>query len=216
MVYLINLCMMQSQISKQLCLFLPHLSWYNLTIEPNTIFYSKPPVLPDDDHIFEIEQAGTALLQESGFDHYETSAFAQADHHCLHNLNYWEFGDYIGIGAGAHGKITATDLSIIRYSKKRMPNSYRQAHDLKNDFIAEIREVSAHEIPFEFLLNALRLRKGFTKELFQARTGINIDCIKTSLLQAKEKGLLKETNNYFTPTTLGRRFLNELLQLFMP
>lgn len=201
----------------------PHLSWYNLTLEPNTIFYSKPPMLPNEDLIWHIQEEGLALLQSAGFEHYEVSAFAKPGHQCVHNLNYWEFGDYLGIGAGAHGKVTKriehqyqhsstnNEFDILRTSKKRIPNSYMQAAI----FLADERIIPEKELAFEFMLNALRLQAGFKENLFEARTGLKIDTIKEPLKSAKEKGLLIQENGQILPTALGKRFLNDLLQLFM-
>src|SRR3954471_22766493 len=154
----------------------PHVSAYQLTIEPNTVFFSKPPQLPEHDLAADMQVMIEALLAEKGFEHYETSAFAKPGHRCRHNLNYWEFGDYLGIGAGAHGKISFPDR-ITRHSRMKQPREYLAAQDT----LAEQNTIPAAELPFEFMLNALRLPYGFPIALFQERTGLPFTVISSQL-----------------------------------
>lgn len=195
----------------------PHLSWYNLTIEPNTIFHQKPPVLPPDDTIATIQDAGETLLAASTLQHYEVSAFSMNGHACRHNLNYWEFGDYLGIGAGAHGKITNLKEKIVtRYWKTRYPKTYLNAIP---NFLAGSKIIPTTELPLEFMLNALRLTHGIPAEQFEQRTGLPLSCIQSILDQAMTKGLLSialcNHSQRFIPTPLGKRFLNDLVSLFL-
>lgn len=202
----------------------PHLSWYNLTLEPNTVFHAKPPVLPSEELIADMQETGFLLLKEAGFHHYEVSAFAKPMHHCVHNLNYWQFGDYLGIGAGAHGKITLQDpinilttspnhFSIIRRAKKRYPKNYLATDQFLAD--TESRTLSSQEIPFEFMLNALRLCDGFSEHLFEERTGISLETLSPTLHQAKTQDLLIWENGKIVPSPLGQRFLNNLMTIFL-
>jgi oxygen-independent coproporphyrinogen-3 oxidase len=186
----------------------PHVSAYQLTIEPNTVFFSKPPALPVHDLCADMQVAIEELLAENGFEHYETSAFARPGQRCRHNLNYWEFGDYLGIGAGAHGKISFPDR-ITRHERPKPPASY-----LKGDPMQET-QIDAGELPFEFMLNALRLVDGFPATLFQERTGLPSSTISSRLKAAEEKGLLERDLHRVRPTPKGRRFLNDLLQEFL-
>jgi len=193
-----------------------HLSYYQLTIEPNTLFYTKPPTLPEDERLWEIEAAGHKLLQASGYRQYEVSAFAQAGSECRHNLNYWEFGDYLGIGAGAHGKITDAATSLVRrYQKPRAPERYIE-HAITGFTFPGIQSLSQPDLVLEFMLNALRLTLGFPRELFQRRTGLSLRHIQPQLDQAVDQGLLKVDEASVWPTEMGRRFLNELLAIFLP
>lgn len=189
-----------------------HLSWYHLTIEPNTLFHHKPPLLPQDDDIFEMQQAGFDLLAQHGFAQYEVSAFAQRGFQSHHNRHYWEFGDYLGIGAGAHGKITSPTQQISRLWKIRSPNSYLTPHTC---LIAGEKVLTEAELGFEFMLNALRLMEGFPISLFQSRTGLDISCLQPGLNQAIKKQLLTMDNDKIKPTPLGNRFLNDLMALFL-
>ncbi|WP_299730699.1 radical SAM family heme chaperone HemW [uncultured Endozoicomonas sp.] len=193
-----------------------HISWYQLTIEPNTVFYSKTPVLPPDDTLWDIQEAGQKLLASAGFEQYEISAYSQADKRSRHNLNYWQFGDYMGIGAGAHGKLT--DLStgqIIRNWKTRMPADYLAANDEQKAFETGRRTLAVDELPIEFMMNVLRLNHGVEKGLYSARTGDSLDSIKASLALAQQKGLLEPLEQgRLQPTPTGRLFLNDLLELF--
>ncbi|MES2605321.1 MAG: radical SAM family heme chaperone HemW [Pseudomonadota bacterium] len=190
-----------------------HLSWYQLTIEPNTEYFRRPPPLPADDAIAEMQDAGMALLASQGFQRYEISAYSQSGKPSRHNLNYWEFGDYLGIGAGAHGKITvpqADGISIVRTRKTRMPQHYL---DAARSFTAETKPVPAVELPLEFMMNALRLSNGVETELFQPRTGLPLSTIDASLQQLRQRQLLQATR--IAPTPLGLQFLNEVLLEFM-
>ncbi len=192
----------------------PHLSWYNLTIEPNTIFHHKPPVLPADETLLSIEAAGKSLLEQHKLFQYEVSAFAQPKHQCQHNRNYWEFGDYLGIGAGAHGKITNTNDNVItRYWKTRYPKSYLSPDKA---LLAGKQNIKTEERPFEFMLNALRLTDGLPIAYLKERTGLSINTIATALKKAQLQGLLEDPSDHFIPTALGNRFLNDLVLLFSP
>ncbi len=191
----------------------PHLSWYNLTIEPNTIFHHKKPVLPADDTIGEMEQAGLNYLTLHNFLQYEVSAFSKPGHQCQHNLNYWTFSDYLGIGAGAHAKITDLQTGIItRYWKTRYPKSYLEPNHV---LLGGSQVIPSKEVPLEFMLNALRLTDGTSIQEFESRTGLSITTIMPILEEAKTKGLLVMTENQKIQTTnLGKKFLNDLLGLF--
>ena len=188
----------------------PHLSAYQLTIEPNTVFFSQPPTLPEHDLCADMQIMIEELLQQSEFQHYETSAFARPGHRCRHNLNYWEFGDYLGIGAGAHGKISFPDR-VTRHSRIKQPREYLAAQNT----LVEDRTIPAGELPLEFMLNALRLPDGFPVGLFQERTGLPFSTIAAPLKDAEEKGLLERDLKRIRPSAKGQRFLNELLGLFL-
>lgn len=191
-----------------------HLSWYHLTLEPNTLFYHQPPSLPDDDLSADIQQQGEILLEQNGFVHYEVSAYAQAGKQCRHNLNYWQFGDYLGIGAGAHSKITDFNLqTITRFSKFKNPRDYLAAD---KPFIAEQQILNPEEIPLEFMLNALRLYQPIMIEDFIAKTGLPFSCIAKPLQKAQQLGLINIEEDRFTTSIQGKRFLNNLVELFMP
>jgi putative oxygen-independent coproporphyrinogen III oxidase len=189
----------------------PHLSAYQLTIEPNTVFWSKRPTLPEHDLCADMGLAVEDTLGSAGFEHYETSAFARPGRRSRHNLNYWEFGDYIGIGAGAHGKLSFPDR-VTRHARIKLPRDYLQA---KGGTIAERRQVGPAELPFEFMLNALRLTGGLAVDLFRARTGLPLGSIEPALALAEDKGLLERDWRRIRPTERGRRFLNELVELFL-
>ncbi|HEX7221463.1 MAG TPA: radical SAM family heme chaperone HemW [Burkholderiales bacterium] len=186
----------------------PHVSAYQLTIEPNTVFFSKPPRLPDHDASADMQVMVEEVLYRSGYQHYETSAFARPGHRCAHNLNYWEFGDYLGIGAGAHGKLSFPER-ITRHEQARQPAEYLKGVPRKESVIAP------RELPFEFMLNALRLVEGFAPRLFEQRTGLPLATIEKPLNQAESKGLLERDWARLRPTARGQRFLNELLELFL-
>jgi oxygen-independent coproporphyrinogen-3 oxidase len=190
-----------------------HLSCYHLTLEPNTPFAAAPPALPDDDVSADMQEAIEAALADAGFQHYETSAFAKPGQRCLHNLNYWQFGDYLGIGAGAHGKLSFHDR-IRRDMRQRHPNAYLEAA-ASRQFIQESRAVGADELPFEFMMNAARLNDGFHIDLFGRHTSLPPDHLLPDLLAAREDGLLTLEAGQVKPTLRGRRFLNELLQRFL-
>ena len=187
----------------------PHVSAYQLTIEPNTAFYSRPPSLPEHDLAADMQVAAEHLLAAAGYQHYETSAFARPGRRCRHNLNYWEFGDYLGIGAGAHGKISFIDR-ITRHERARHPRDYLA----KDSNIIE-RTVAPCELPFEFMLNALRLVEGFEARLFSERTGLPLSIIQGQLRESEDRGLLARDWKNIRPTERGRRFLNDLLEAFV-
>lgn len=190
----------------------PHLSWYQLTIEPNTEFYKRPPVLPVDDALWDIQEAGLELLQRHGYQHYEISAHAKAGFEAKHNINYWQFGDYLGIGAGAHGKITFADSGeIIRSQKTRMPSDYLDINKLAKRRHAVIE---ADEIGLECLMNALRLKQGISVLDFQQRTGLTLEDVKQPIQKAIQLGLL-EVGTDIKATYKGQQYLNELLALFL-
>ncbi len=190
-----------------------HLSAYHLTLEPNTWFHRYPPVLPDDDAAAEMQDVLEAQLALAGYEHYETSAFARDGQRSRHNLNYWMFGDYLGIGAGAHSKISFKN-NILRESRTRQPKAYL-AQSAAGAVIPESRDIRTAELPGEFMMNALRLNQGFELALFPARTGLELTRILPTLDQAETRGLLTRDHQRATPTLLGRRFLNDLMQLFL-
>lgn len=192
-----------------------HLSWYQLTLEPNTLFYKQPPPLPDEDLVADIQLNGQQLLKTSCYAQYEVSAYAQAGFECRHNRNYWEFGDYVAIGAGAHGKLTnPVDGSVTRYQHYRQPADYmRQA--LLGAARSGTQTLSRTDLRFEFMLNALRLRGGFPLSLFSERTGLTSDQLKAGLERALQRGLLVVDGGHVRPTDLGWQFLNTVIQLFL-
>lgn len=188
----------------------PHLSWYQLTIEPNTAFYKTRPVLPEDDLLWDIHEAGETLLASHGFVHYEVSAFAQDNRYSRHNLNYWEFGDYLGIGAGAHGKITRD--GIYRYRKTRLPADYL---DAGKPFGTTLEKVEDADLPFEFMMNALRLGNGVPAHCFSERTLLGPDSIASAVTAARQAGFLDNCPERYKPTRQGWLFLNDLLDFFI-
>ncbi|MBS4097920.1 MAG: oxygen-independent coproporphyrinogen III oxidase-like protein [Sulfuricella sp.] len=190
-----------------------HLSAYNLTLEPNTRFYAAPPTLPDEDACAVMQEAIEAELAGAGFEHYETSAFAQPQLRCRHNLNYWHYGDYLGLGAGAHGKLTFCDR-IARQVRPRAPHDYLAA--IAAGKPAEEHEVAVADRAFEFMMNALRLTGGFDPRLFTPATSLPLAAIESAVQEAERRGLLERDAAAIRPTLLGQRFLNELLQLFLP
>lgn len=192
----------------------PHLSFYNLTLEPNTYFANFPPQLPSDDEVDAIFEQNLALLNKAGYQRYEVSAYAQKNHQCKHNLNYWRFGDYIGIGAGAHGKISYPD-KITRQVKERHPESYMQAIETKGNALIESREIAAKDLPFEFMLNTLRLTEGVATSTFSERTGLPLSLISKGLAKASEKNLLDQNPSQLKATPLGMRYLNNLQEIFL-
>ena len=186
-----------------------HFSAYQLTLEPNTVFYRKPPPLPAHDACADMQLAVEALAAEAGFEHYETSAFARPGMRCRHNLNYWEFGDYLGLGAGAHGKLSFAD-HVTRHERAKQPREYMaQAGSIVE------KPIPARELPFEFMLNALRLVQGVPAGRFEERTGLPRAAVARRLAAAEEKGLLEKDPARIRPTRRGRLFLNDLLQLFL-
>lgn len=192
----------------------PHLSWYQLTIEPNTQFHSKPPKLPEDDMLWDIQEQGDALLRQAGFEQYEISAYSQAGQQCQHNLNYWRFGDYLGIGCGAHGKITQLEHNrIIRTVKVKHPKGYM---DFTRAYTNETKVVQPSELPFEFFMNRFRLVEPCPKADYHDFTGLALDPQTQENLQtALNKGLLTETSTHWQVTLLGRRYLNTLLEMMV-
>ena len=192
----------------------PHLSVYHLTIEPNTYFHRYPPVVPDDDTAAEMQDATASVLRAAGYDHYETSAYARPDHRSRHNLNYWTFGDYLGIGAGAHSKLSFPDR-IVRQTRYRQPREYME-QALAGSAVQTDQPVSAAEIPFELMMNALRLNEGFALSLFEERSGMPLVTVLHALDEAQRRGLVTRDHQRVAPTELGRRFLNDLLQIFLP
>ena len=239
-----------------------HISWYQLTIEPNTVFYRSQPILPDENNLADIEQAGQALLERLGYNNYEVSAWAGAsDKPCRHNVNYWQFGDYLAIGAGAHGKVTIDDAAIkewnaekvsnealkealketvgesgiYRFSKSRMPKDYMEYQDKaqqnetseQNQIITMMlktpmppkmvgwQAIASDELVSEFMLNALRLHDGVAWSLFKARTGLSYDSIAVEVNKLIKQGLLIDDNEHLQPTALGRRYLNQILRVFL-
>jgi len=192
----------------------PHLSFYNLTLEPNTYFASFPPKLPDEDVIDAIFEQNLKLLSEAGYQRYEVSAYAKKDQECKHNLNYWRFGDYIGIGAGAHGKISFPDR-ITRQIRERHPDAYMQAIETKGNALIESKEIPASDLPFEFMLNTLRLTNGVATNTFSERTGLALSTISKNLDIACNKGLLDPNPASLKASELGLRYLNNLQELFL-
>lgn len=189
-----------------------HLSHYQLTLEPGTAFYHRPPVLPDDDQAFEMQQACQQMLAAAGYAQYEVSAYARPGRQCRHNLNYWRFGDYLGIGAGAHGKVTVGGR-VIRTEKLRVPREYQQRAGAG---AGARRTVPVAELPFEFMLNALRLNEGFTLADFELTTGCSSASIEATLAELAVRSLLAEIGGRWRPTELGFRFLNDLNTAFLP
>ncbi|WP_226101819.1 radical SAM family heme chaperone HemW [Dickeya oryzae] len=188
----------------------PHLSWYQLTIEPNTLFGSRPPVLPDDDALWDIFEQGHRLLSDAGYQQYETSAYAKPGYQCQHNLNYWRFGDYLGIGCGAHGKITFTDGEIVRTVKTRHPRGYMQGN-----YLQQRSEVALPDRPFEFFMNRFRLLEPAPRADFTAYTGLPESVIREQLDAALTQGYLTETEQHWQVTEHGKLFLNSLLERFL-
>jgi oxygen-independent coproporphyrinogen-3 oxidase len=190
-----------------------HLSWYQLTMEPNTVFWSQPPELPEDDLLWDIQEAGQALLAAEGYGQYEVSAYAQAGKAARHNLNYWTFGDFLGIGAGAHAKLSAPDGRIVRSWKTRLPKDYL---DAAKTFQAGERVLDTEELPFEFLMNVLRLSEGVPAALFEQRTGLPLASLDAARREAETRQLLQTDPARLVATREGQLFLNDLLQHFLP
>src|SRR5437667_6336010 len=205
-----TLAMARSDIEEAVRLDAPHVSAYQLTIEPNTVFWSKPPQLPQHDESADMQLAAEEVLGAAGYEHYETSAFARPGHRCRHNLNYWEFGDYLGIGAGAHGKVSFPDR-VTRHERIKQPRDYMD----RVDTLAVQKTVPAAELPFEFMLNALRLVEGFPMTLFAERTGLALATVEAKLAKAENQGLIERDWKRIRPSARGRLFLNELLQIFL-
>lgn len=190
-----------------------HISWYQLTIEPNTVFYSHPPKTPDDDEVWGLQEKGQLLLEQAGFHQYEVSAYAQPGRQCAHNLNYWQFGDYLALGAGAHGKLSRADTGEIRrYWQLRQPRAYMLASTAEKTSDAEV--LQANQIVFEFMLNALRLKQGFEINAFEANTGLCASLLTARCEQAIDDGLLLRHGDRYLPSDKGYLFLNDLINRF--
>ncbi|MFV8818838.1 radical SAM family heme chaperone HemW [Haliea sp. E17] len=190
----------------------PHLSWYQLTIEPNTVFHKRPPLLPVEDELGAIQESGEALLAQHGYQQYEVSAYSRAGAQCRHNLNYWRFGDYLALGAGAHGKVTTAEGRVLRYAKTRTPRDY-----LANALTTvEQRELDAQDLLGEFMLNALRLNQGFSLDQFEARTGLDRGALQPQLGELAARGLLDTAAEAVRASPLGRRFLDTVVAEFFP
>ncbi len=192
----------------------PHLSAYHLALEPNTLFHKYPPALPSDDDTSAMQAAIEETLAAHGYRHYETSAFGLPGREARHNLNYWQFGDYLGIGAGAHSKISSHG-AIVRQMRHKQPRAYIE-HALIGAAVQQQNEITARDLAFEFMMNALRLNHGFAPDLFEQRTGLALTAIRAELDEAVHRGLLVVGPERIAPTPLGRRFLNDLLQIFLP
>lgn len=192
-----------------------HISRYQLTLEPNTVFYRHPPALPDEDACWDMQARGDALLKDCGYCQYEISAYALNGYRCRHNLNYWEFGDYLGIGAGAHGKITDPAASVItRYARHRLPVQYMQRAGAVAVIVQE-NKLTRRDLILEFMMNTLRLTDGVPVRMFRERTGMPLSAAEPALLVAEQRGLIARDGHTLRSTAPGRRYLNDLLQLFM-
>ncbi|MCR6653228.1 MAG: radical SAM family heme chaperone HemW [Cellvibrionaceae bacterium] len=201
----------RSDLQQAIALQPEHISWYQLTIEPNTVFYSRPPALPEDETLSDIQDAGQELLQQAGFAQYEVSAYCRPERQSQHNLNYWQFGDYLALGAGAHGKITIPEKGIMRYRKTRKPADYL---DPIKPFTAGWEYVEKEQQTLEFMMNALRLVDGVPRHWFAERTQMEDAALQHYLPQLVERGLLAARHDRLQPTSLGLRFLNDTLAAF--
>ncbi|MCG8089580.1 MAG: radical SAM family heme chaperone HemW [Candidatus Thiodiazotropha endolucinida] len=190
-----------------------HLSYYQLTLEPNTPFHHAPPAIPDDEQLWQMQQQGMERLANAGYSHYEVSAYARQGRECRHNINYWRFGDYLGIGAGAHAKLSLADGRVKRFWKQRHPDAYLAA-DKTSDFIQGERLLAEEDLVVEFMMNALRLLEGVELNLFESHTGVAPEKIETGLQQAVARELLQPVEQRLCPSPLGQRFLNDLISLF--
>lgn len=213
----------QADLQQAIALEPEHLSWYQLTIEPNTEFYNAPPVLPEEDSLADIQARGEALLAQEGYRQYEVSAYARDNKRARHNMNYWSFGDYLGIGAGAHGKVTLPEQGkIVRRWKTRLPKHYlektpsssaaAQAED--NPYLAGTEFLPPAALPLDFLLNALRLNDGVAAKLFEQRTGLTHESLEPQWQELLRQGLVEDRSDRLVTTALGRRFLNDVLGRF--
>ena len=200
-------------LKKALSLGPTHLSWYQLTIEPNTEFYARPPPLPEDDLLAEMQDSGVELISEAGFRRYEVSAYSQPGYQSQHNLNYWLFGDYLGIGAGAHGKFSDPDTGVIKRTRKKRQPAHYLASDLSR--LAEVNPVLPEERTLEFLLNSLRLVKGFCVDEYEARTGVGFSHIAKQVESLCDRGLLTKKNDRVRTTARGFSMLNSLISEFI-
>ena len=193
-----------------------HISYYQLTLEPGTVFHSRPPPLPDEDAAWQIQLAGQKMLADHGYAQYEVSAYAKEGAQCRHNLNYWLFGDYVGIGAGAHGKVSiAKPEKILRTVKPKQPREYQAEIARAAVSAGEVSTIAAADLPFEFMLNALRLNDGFSSDCYRTRTGLALHSIDEKLASAEDRGLLESVAWGWRPTALGLRFLNDLQASFL-
>ena len=188
----------------------PHLSWYQLTIEPNTMFYYHQPILPDDDELWDIFEQGHQLLTEAGYEQYETSAYAKKGYQCRHNLNYWRFGDYLAIGCGAHGKISYPTGEIYRFSKTKHPKGY-----MRGEYCYSQEQIAPEDRPFEFFMNRFRLLEAVPKAEFEQYTGLSADLVKPKMDWALSQNYITETATHWQITQHGKLFLNELLEKFL-
>ena len=211
-----DLAMAEADLERAFALQPAHISHYQLTLEPNTVFFARPPQgIPEDDEAWDMQERCQARLAEAGYGHYETSAYARAGRQCAHNLNYWRYGDYLGIGAGAHGKITlGTDQSILRRWKHKHPATWMAAAGTDQAIGGDDR-IAPDQRPFEYMLNALRLHEGFALADFEVRTGVARTRIASALAQAQARGWLQADAARVVPTALGRRFANDVISLFL-
>ena len=194
----------------------PHLSWYQLTIEPNTLFYSKPPELPDDDELWDIFESGHQKLTAAGYVQYEISGYSKPGYQCQHNLNYWRFGDYLGIGCGSHGKLSFTDGRIVRTTKIKHPRGYLSAYqNMVKPYLDSEQLVADIDRPFEFFMNRFRLIEPCPKQDFVTTTGLSLEVIEPTINWAIDQGYLDENSTHWQITRKGKLFLNDLLEAFM-
>jgi oxygen-independent coproporphyrinogen-3 oxidase len=203
----------RADIAQALAFAPPHLSVYHLTIEPNTYFHRHPPSVPDSDAAAAMQEIVEGMLAGAGYDHYETSAYARSGMRSRHNLNYWTFGDYLGIGAGAHGKLSFPQR-ILRQARYRQPREYMERAS-SGDAVQTAHEVAAKDVPAEFMMNALRLNEGFLLRLFEERAGLPLVTVLEALEEAERRGLITRDHERVVPTDLGRRFLNDLVEIFL-
>ncbi|MEW8406044.1 MAG: radical SAM family heme chaperone HemW [Candidatus Thiodiazotropha taylori] len=208
-----TLAMAEEDLAAAIELDSEHLSYYQLTLEPNTPFHHAPPAVPDDEQLWLMQQQGMDLLANAGYSHYEVSAYARQGRECRHNMNYWRFGDYLGIGAGAHAKLSLADGRVKRFWKQRHPDAYLAA-DKTSDFIQGERLLAEEDLVVEFMMNALRLLEGVELNLFESHTGVAPEKIETGLQQAVARELLQPVEQRLCPSSLGQRFLNDLISLF--
>ena len=205
-----------ADVERALALDPSHVSHYQLTLEPNTLFAVKPPALPDEDSAWDMQEACQQRLAEAGYEQYEVSAYARDRLRSRHNLNYWRFGDYLGIGAGAHGKLSdPADARIVRTTKYKVPRGYLE-HAARGDGFGSAQAVAQADLPFEFMMNALRLNEGVDAALFTARTGLAASAIDAPLRDARARGWLEPDPARIVPTARGRRFLNDVMAAFLP
>ncbi|MCG8487787.1 MAG: radical SAM family heme chaperone HemW [Chromatiales bacterium] len=208
-----SLAMAEDDLAAAIALNSEHLSYYQLTLEPNTPFHHAPPAVPDEEQLWLMQQQGIEMLTSAGFRHYEVSAYSHPGSECRHNMNYWRFGDYLGIGAGAHAKLTLADGRVKRFWKQRHPEAYLAA-DSASVFIRGERQLADEDLVVEFMMNALRLFDGVELDLFEHHTGVDLQTIEGPLRQAVEQGLMQPIEQRLCPTPLGQRFLNDLISLF--